>query len=138
MPAGQLTINGTDAYTEWGVSLENDGMDALMAFPPNKQPVVNKNVTANGAVVVCGAGLSEDRTVSVPLHLIANSREDFLAKRTAFQTAIRNGALTIVIKPNVTLQTTYSYVMYYIDCQQYTQFLDGMAKFILTLYQPQT
>lgn len=113
-------------------------MDALMAFPPNKKPVTNKNATANGAVVVCGEGLTEERTVSVPIHIIASSRQDFLTKREAFKTAIRSGALTITIKPNATLATTYTYTMYYLDCTQYTQFLSGMAKFILTLYEPNT
>ena len=130
MAAGELYINNTDAYTAWGVSLEDGGLDALMAFRPNKEPVTNKNVTSNGAVVVSGtAGLVDDRTVSVPMHIVASSKSDFLSKKSAFYAAIKNGALTI--------QTTAeTYTMYYVSCSQYTQFLSGMAKFILTLYEP--
>lgn len=132
MAAGELFINGTDAYTAWGVSLEDGALDALMAFRPNKEPVTNKNVTANGAVVVAGtAGLSEERTVSLPLHIVAGSQSSFLSQRSAFYNAIKGGQLTI--------QTTHpsaTYTMYYVSCSQYTQFLSGLAKFILTLYEP--
>ncbi len=124
-------INGIDAYTTYGVSLE-DGGDSLMAFPPNKQPVTNKNVTADGASVVAGtAGFRDERTVAVPLHIVANSMSDFLAKRNAFYTAVSSGAITLTL-PTKGGET---HTVYYIDCNQYTQF-DGLARFILNLYEP--
>ena len=51
---GELTIKigatTYDAYTEWGLSLEPEGWDAIRTPAPNKEPVKNKNVTEQGAV----------------------------------------------------------------------------------------
>ena len=171
--AGELFINGIDAYMTWGVSLEDGALDALMAFAPNKQPVTNKNVTATGAYVVCGECLGDERTVSLPLHLVAKDRTDYLMKRAGFLNYITNHALVLKValgKEGGTIYTegrdvigaikyyydspsaagshpraisvTYGVpyhtatAMYYIDCQNYKQFLSGIAKFNLSLYQP--
>ena len=126
--------NLTDLWEAWGVGLENGALDALMSFRPNKEPITNKNVTAQGAVVVCGAGLVDERTVNVPFHIVASNKEDFLTKRNGFYQAIKNGKIILHIEKPVNA----TYAMYYISCSQYTQFLSGVAKFILTMYEPNT
>lgn len=131
-----LYINGVDARQAYGAALEDGALAQLMAFPPHKQPVTNKNATEPGAFVIDStAGQVEERTVSLQVHIVATGMEDFLAKRQAFYAAITaTHPLTIeVVLPN---GSHYSYTMYYIDCQQYTQFLSGMAKFVLSLYEP--
>jgi hypothetical protein len=133
---GELYINGTDAYTAWGVSMEEGALANLMAPPPMKEPVVNNNVTAHGMSVVV-SGYRDARTVSVPLHLVASSSADFAAKRASFLTALSAGSLAIRVGTvrGVTLNRTYN--MLYIDCPQYMQFLGGIAKFSLNLYEPE-
>jgi hypothetical protein len=163
----KLYINNTDALATWGVQLDEGGLDALQEFPPNKEPVTNKNVTGEGAVVVCGTGLIDERTINVPIHITANSYTDFKTKRSAFYTAIKGGALNIVVKREwktkvsgvvkTTEEQEFASTMYYIDCQQFTQYTVpqrktysnntwsdvagsgyGVAKFILILYEPNT
>ena len=51
MPAGELTINGKDAYTTWGLSLEETGLSKLMTPAPHKEPVQNKNMAMNGTKI---------------------------------------------------------------------------------------
>lgn len=176
-----LFINGTNAWDAWGVSLDFDGgVDALLCYPPNKEPVTNKNVTAVGAYVVCGTGLKDERTVSVPLNIVARSYDDFLTKKDAFYNAIYgSSALSVVVKMvwrkrvkvvveiddverevwqvKETSEEIFSSSMYYVGCNQYTQFVVakekrynkandswsdvvgsgyGSAKFVLTLYEP--
>ena len=120
-----------DCYKQWGVSFDDGALDALMGFRPNKEPVVNKNVTAQGAYYVTGAGLVDDRNVSVPFHIVAMGRADFLLKRAGFYNAVKAGLLTFkIVKP---LDAIYK--VYYTNCTQYTQFLSGMAKFLLGVYE---
>lgn len=136
----RLYINNTDATATWGVNLDEGAVDVLTAFRPNKEPVTNKNVTATGAVVVCGAGLVDERTVALPLNITAKSFKDFVSNRDAFYAAIKNGALSVVVKlefDSVRLpkkdgtgmetvtppaDTVFSSTMYYVNCNQYTHF----------------
>ena len=164
----KLYINGKDAYQQWGLQLDGgdqSGYDALLAFKPLKEPVTNKNVTAEGAVVVCGTGLVDERNVSVPVHIVAKSYTDFITKKNALFTELRSGALSVSVKRQWSIPGTnksteeeeFSSTMYYTSCNQYTQFSMvqnkvynqrtdtwndvvgsgyGIAKFILSLYEP--
>lgn len=130
---GELFINGTDAYTAYGMSLEDGGLARLMTPAPNKQPVSNKNVVTDGASVVgVTVGCKDERTVSIPFHIIAADQSDFLTKYAALCAVLDNGIVSISTRwqPNV----VYHFI--YIDCQQYQQFIVGMAKFTLSLYEP--
>lgn len=120
-----------DAWYEWGVGLEDGALDVLMTFKPNKEPIANKNVTAEGAFYVTGGGLVDERQVSIPIHIVAMDKADFLLKRAAFYNAIKGGMLTMRIANPV--EATYK--MYYLACQQYTQFLSGIAKFVLVMWE---
>lgn len=124
-------VEWIDTWDQWGVGLEDGALDALMGFRPNKEPVVSKNVTVNGSFYVTGAGLVDERTVNVPFHIVASDKTDFLMKRTGFYEAIKDGLLTFRIMNPV--QATYKF--YYLSCNQYTQFLSGIAKFMLTMYE---
>lgn len=124
-------VEWLDAWYEWGVGLEDGALDVLMSFKPNKEPIANKNVTAEGAFYVTGGGLVDERQVSIPFHIVAMDKVDFLMKRAAFYEAIKGGMLTIRIANPVVA----TYKMYYLTCQQYTQFLSGIAKFVLVMWE---
>lgn len=120
-----------DCFEQWGVGLEYGAFDALMGFRPNKEPVVNKNVTSQGAYYVTGAGLVDERTVNIPFHIVARDFPDFLIKRAGFYNYLKSGLVWFRIeKP---LQAIYK--MYYISCNQYTQFNSGVAQFMLSMYE---
>lgn len=131
----KLYINGKDAYATWGLQLDGgdqSGYDALLAFKPLKEPVTNKNVTAQGAVVVCGTGLVDERNVSVPVHIVAKSYTDFITKKSALFTELRSGALSVSVTREWRIPGTdkftesnppeFASTMYYTSCNQYTQF----------------
>lgn len=131
MPVGELFINGKDAYTEWGLSLEDEGLSRLMTPRPHKQPVTNKNVTANGARVVCGTNLLDERTISLPMHITAPNRETFWSRYYAFCSQVLNGG-------TVTLKSTYmneTFSLIYQDVQNFTEFIQQMCKFDVVFYE---
>ena len=120
-----------DCWEQWGVGLEEGALDVLTGFRPNKEVVVNKNVTDKGAAYVAGAGLVDERTINIPFHIVALDYADFLLKRDAFYRVIKSGKVTFKIeKPLVAI-----YNLYYVNCNQYTQFMDGIAQFMLSMYE---
>ena len=155
----KLYINGDDAYATWGLRLDEGGLDALEAMKPMKEPVTNKNVTAQGAVIVCGIGLPDERSVSVPVHIVANSYSDFTDKRNRLIAVLSgNSTLSIVVKTEwkvriktkapdwtprnphylyitkTTEEVRFSSVMVYQACNQYTSAWEPQDK----VYDPDT
>lgn len=131
MAAGKLFINDTDAFTAWGLGLEPEGLDALCTPAPNKEPVTNNNVTASGVRVVTGLGLVDARNISINMHIIASGIQDLVTKRNAFYNAIKSGLFTIR-----TVSPATTHTVSYISFQQYTQIIHGLAKFTLSVYEP--
>lgn len=43
MPQEELFINGKDAYTTWGISMDDTALSALMTPAPNKEFIENKS-----------------------------------------------------------------------------------------------
>lgn len=127
-----VTGGWVDAFDAFGMSLEDTGISRIMAPAPNKEPITNKNVNEQGAVVVAGVGCKEERTISVPFHLLASSKSDFLTKFSALCAVLNGGAIDI----KLAVQPSVIYHFYYIDCPQYTQFNGTMAIFALQMYEP--
>ena len=138
--SGELFIKGTgtndefvDAYTAFGMSFEDTGINRILAPAPNKQPVTNKNVVTHGAgVIEVTVGRKDDRTVTVPMHIVAPDKTTFNTYYDALCALLDGGSIDIRLarKPNV----TYHFV--YIDCQQYNEYDGEMALFSLQLYEP--
>ena len=80
--SGELYIKGAgtnnafvDAYTAFGMSFEDTGINRILAPAPNKQPVTNKNVVTDGAGMIdVTVGHKDDRTVTVPMHIVAPNK----------------------------------------------------------------
>ena len=49
---GELFINGKDAYTTWGISMDDTSLSALMTPAPNKDLVENKSRLEHGKRVI--------------------------------------------------------------------------------------
>ena len=132
MARGELFINGQDAYTTWGVSLDEQGLSKLMTPAPHKQPVQNKNMAMDGTHIVGQVGHKDVRTVSLPMHITASSRSDFLTKYAAFCAVLDTGWLHI----STSYEPGKVYHFIYVDCQQFSEFVLEMAHFTLTLSEP--
>lgn len=129
---GELIINGKDAFTNWGISLEpTTGISALMAPVPQKTAIENKSRAKNGKEVI-PTTLQDERDITIPIHLCAKNKTDFLSKYGGFCAELATGVVNITTShnPGVMYRCTY------ISCNNYSQFRFGIAKYSLRLNEP--
>lgn len=131
---GELFINGKDAYTEWGISMDTQSLSALMTPAPNKDLPENKSRLSDGKVVITDVGLikKDERQLNLTINLTAKSEDTFFARYNSFCNELAGGILEIETKyqPGVKYRTVYQ------SCQQFTQFMRGIAHFSLRLEEP--
>lgn len=135
MPTGELYINNKDAYDEWGISMDGTSLSALMTPAPNKASVENKSALIHGKQVLVSEENPpkvDERNITLTLNLTARSEALFFSQYGRFCNELEKGALDIKTRfqPNVVYHTTY------ISCNQFTQFMRGIAKFVLKLNEP--
>ena len=133
MAKQELWINGADAYTTWGVSLSDTALSALMTPAPNKAYVSNKSRLEDGKKIVINNPKVDERSVSINIHLTAPTAQEFYNRYNAFCTEV-------LAKGKVDIKTKYQpnvvYHMVYESCTQFSQFMQGIAKFTLKLVGP--
>ena len=132
MPTGELFINGIDAYEEYGVSMQSSGLSALMTPPPLKEMIENKSRQEHGKRVVNQNPKIDERELSLPIHITARSKEDFLEKYGKFCEVLAKGTLELKTsyQPNIVYRTIYQ------SCSQFSEYRLGLAKFTLRLNEP--
>ena len=127
-----LTINGTDAYSAWGVSMDDTSLAALMTPAPTKDRITSTSRIEHGTRVVTDAPVYlAERDITLQLNLTAKTESEFFARYSAFCAELQKPELVIS-----TISGTYHCV--YISCQQLSQFMRGIGKFVLRLkeYNP--
>lgn len=135
MPLGELYINNKDAYKEWGVSLKGtEGLSALLTPSPNKELLQNKSRLNNGKSVITAKNVIkiDERDITLPIQLSAPNEAAFFVRYASFCEELAKGRLDIKTKyqPNVVYHTDY------LSCQQFSQFMRGIASFTLRLNEP--
>ena len=126
-------VNGwVDAYTAWGLSLEDGSLSRLLTPAPHKEPITNKNVISNGMSVVQTQFYKDVRQVTLEVHITASTEQAFYTQYKDFCAKVLDAGL-IHLKhaydPNVV------YNMLYVDCTQFAK-VQEMAKFTLSLEEP--
>ena len=135
MAQGMLKINGKDAYTEWGVSLTDGAMSALMTPPPLKALVENESRLQHGKRVIKDSDyvMMDERDISLPIHISAKDEDEFIRKYEKF-------CSEVLMKCYIDLWTPYQpntiYRLLYISCRQCQVFMNGLAKFMLNCNEP--
>ena len=131
MIAGELTINGLDAYTTWGVFLDDTGIANLMTPAPLKEYITNKSPLRHGKEVVPVAPKVDERDVTLVLNIVGKTRAAFLTNYANFIAVLQAG--------DIAIQTRYTndvYHMKYVSCQQFSSYRGGVGKFTLKLNEP--
>lgn len=126
---GELFINGKDAYTEYGMSLEDGAISALLTPPSLKEFVENESRIENGKKIIVGYPVYDARDVSLTFHIVAPTKEAFFAKYQALCAVLQKGV--VKIKTKYQADTVYKFV--YNSCTQFSQYSFGIAKFTLKL-----
>ena len=129
--AGELTINGQDAYTTWGVFLDDTGISTLMTPAPLKEYITTKSPLQHGKDVVPVAPKVDERDVTLVLNIVADNRTQFLTRYAAFIQVLQAGDIVIT-----TRYTNETYRMKYVSCQQFSSYRGGVGKFTLKLNEP--
>lgn len=126
---GELFINGKDAYKEWGISMDDTALSALMTPAPNKEFVENKSRLEHGKRVVATNPKKDERNLTLQINLTAPDKDTFFARYDSFCNELAIGVLEIRTKyqPEVLYRTIY------LSCQQFSQFMQGIGKFVLKL-----
>lgn len=129
---GELFINGKDAYTEWGISMDDTSLSALMTPAPNKGFIENKSRLEHGKRVIASNPKKEERNLTFQLNLTAPDKDAFFARYDSFCKELDSGILEIRTKyqPSIVYRTEY------LSCQQFSQFMQGIGKFVLKLNEP--
>lgn len=129
---GEMTINGKDAYTEWGAWLDSTGLSTLMTPPPLKEYITNKSPLSAGKQVKPATPHVDERDVTLTLYIKGASLADFLNNYRSFVTELQGG--------DIHLQTKYeegvTYRLKYQSCQQFSQYNGRLGKFVLKLNEP--
>lgn len=137
---GELFINGQDAYTTWGLSLDETALSTLMTPSPLKALVRNKSQVEDGVEVLGVDSASQatfrpridSREITLVINITGDGKDGFLGNYSRFCDVLARGVLNIstIYQPNVV------YKMIYQSCQQFSQFQMGIGKFTLRLEEP--
>lgn len=124
-------INGVDAYATYGITLQDSALATLMTPPEMKDYITSEIRTENGKRYF-GNARQASRELSLGFNLTASSREEFFKRYNAFCEVLTAGKFTLRTK----YQPGVTYTLYYNDCSQYQQLIDGIAKFTLKVTEP--
>lgn len=138
---GQLTINGKDAYTTWGVTLDASALSTLMTPPPLKPFVSNKSGAEDGKEVL-GVSTQEERAffrprldsreITLAINLTARSEAEFLERYNSFVAELMAGVITLSTK----WQAGVVYRLIYLSATQFSQLRRSVASISLRLEEP--
>lgn len=129
---GDLTINGVDTYTTYGISFEDGAISVLLTPPSLKSFIENESRLENGKALIVNSPVYDSRDMSLPFHLVAATSDEFLTKYAAFCELLKTGELNIWTKyiPGSTFRCVYQ------SCSQFAQYRLGIAKFTLKVTEP--
>ena len=129
---GELFINNKDAYLEWGVSMDDTSLSALMTPAPNKELIENASRLNHGKSVITDGAKKDERNLTLQLNLTAPDKDAFFERYESFCEELDSGVLEIRTK----YQPTTLYRTIYLSCSQFSQFMQGIGKFVLKLNEP--
>lgn len=133
MPKGQLTINGKDAFTTWGIFLEDTALSALMTPVPNKEFISNKYRSKDGKRFIKHNPRLDERDITLAFCMTAKDSDTFLTNYGNFcKDVLAKGELNI----STSFQPSVVYRCVYLSCSQFSQFKRELAKFSLKLNEP--
>ena len=132
---GELFIKNKDAWTRWGIMMDDTSLSALMTPPAIKDFPKNSSRLESGTRYITLNPKLKERDVTLALQFVAENKAEFLANYNDFcQNVLATGKLNIR-----TMYNDITYYFIYNSCTQYRQFLFKVAKFSLRLteYNPE-
>jgi hypothetical protein len=104
---GDLFINTKDAWTTWGVFLEDGSEDKLLQASPMKDYISNKSRQDHGKQVLATTPRVDERNVTV-VFCFAKSATDFITRYKSFITELYLGTMVLqVVRLGITFNLKY-------------------------------
>lgn len=129
----KLIINGENADEKWGISLGESSLSELMTPPANKAFIENESRLQHGKQILVANPKVEARNLTLQLNLTATTKSAFFDKYNLFcKEVLATGVLNI----ETGYQEEVVYKTIYVSCSQFSQFMQGIAKFSLKLIEP--
>lgn len=127
-----LYINGFNAREKWGVLTTSQTLGALLAPSSMKPYIKSESRLENGSRILTNGKKVAERSMSIPIQMIADSETQFYARHASFCTELEKGDMTIYTSdhPSVVYKVKYE------SCPQYTQFNRGIATLSLRVTEP--
>ena len=123
------TGNTYDIKSEYGVSLSDGALSALLAPPAAKERISNESRLEDGKRIdIYTQTYFQSRELTLEMHLIADTFEQFLSRWRAFLAALTaspQGIRMIVTAYGQTL----TYTLQYLSCTQFAQYNGQLGKF---------
>lgn len=132
MSAGELEINLYDAYTKWGVGLEDGALNELMTIPATKDFITNESRLEDGTRYASQPFKVAQRDITLAMHMIAPTGGNILENLDKFRSQLATGQVNIRTRR----QITTVYKCKYVSCTQFSQIDRKIAKFTLKLVEP--
>lgn len=130
---GDVTINGADAYTTYGLNLEDGALSALMTPAPTKEFIETKSRLSSGKKVIVNSPKLDSRELTLPFHIVGSTKEEFLSNYSLFcSNVLANGSFTLETK----YQQGVVYNLIYLSCTQFRQYQQSMGIFSLKVLEP--
>lgn len=131
---GDLTINGKDAFTNWGVSLLEGALVTLMTPAPLKAPIESKSRLLDGKTIADAVVCVDERDVTLQVKISAPNETTFATRYTGFVAELQKGNITLATR----WQPDVCYRLRYESCTQFAGFVTGrcLAKFTLKFNEP--
>lgn len=135
---GELKINNKDAWENWGVSLADGSVTALMTPAPQKPLITNSSRVKNGKEVILtdnrGANLRRmaDRDVLMIINMFADSYAQLYSRQKALEAELTSQRTVLW----TSFLSGLKFHLDYISCTEFSQFRGQMAKYILKFNEP--
>ena len=133
MPRGTCTIyNWVDTYNlkdDFGISLSDGAISTLLSPPAAKERVSNESRLENGERIdIDTPTYFQSRDLTLEMHLIASSFEDYIAKWRSFLSAITATGEGIKLSFRIYEQTLV-FDLQYVSCTQFAVYNGTLGKF---------
>lgn len=133
--AAELTINGYNARSKWGIVANTKLMATLLAPPSVKGPIQSESRLEHGTrtIIPQGSVKLAKRDITLEVGLTAPSITEFYTRYKSFIEELTSGWLKIAspkFLPGVIFNCRY------VSCTQFTNYNGRIAKFILKLEEP--
>lgn len=95
--SGDLIINGKDAWTTWGVCMDDGFLDAIDGFNEMKDYIEDESRLEHGKRIITDNAKVASREITLQFTIEGSSESDYRTKKKAFQAELERGTVNIKI-----------------------------------------